>query len=101
MSCYVLEQHVRFLQYVKYLKVYKMGEIIDKLKDKAKGVKDKVVDTTKDVAEKTKKTVDSSVKTPSSTNGREYEEGAAGTNKNLKSDPLTEYTDTLILLFPA
>lgn len=27
------------------------------------------------------------------TNNREYEEGAAGTNKGKKSDPLTEYED--------
>ena len=31
-----------------------MGEIIDKVKEKAKDVKDAVVDTTKVVAEKTK-----------------------------------------------
>lgn len=27
------------------------------------------------------------------TNDREYEEGEAGTNKNRKSDPLTQYSD--------
>ena len=70
-----------------------MGEIIDKVKDKAKGVKDAVVDTTKDVAGKAKDTVDSSTQTSSSSTGREYEEGAAGTNTNRKSDPLTEYSD--------
>ncbi len=70
-----------------------MGEIIDKVKEKAKDVKDKVVDTTKDVAGKAKDTVDKSVKTPPNSSVKEYEEGAAGTNKNLKSDPLTEYTD--------
>lgn len=71
-----------------------MGEIIDKLKEKTKDVKDTVVDTTKDVAEKTKDTVDSSVKSSSlNSNNREYEEGTAGTNKSRKSDPLTEYSD--------
>jgi hypothetical protein len=70
-----------------------MGEIIDKVKDKAKDVKDAVVDTTKDVAGKAKDTVDSSVRTSSSSTGREYEEGVAGTNTNRKSDPLTEYSD--------
>lgn len=29
----------------------------------------------------------------SNQNGREYEEGAAGTNKERKSDPLKEYSD--------
>ena len=37
-----------------------MGEIIDKVKEKAKDVKDSVVDTTKDVAGKTKDTIDQS-----------------------------------------
>ncbi len=70
-----------------------MGEIIDKVKDKAKDVKDAVVDTTKGVADKAKDTVESSTQTSSSSTGREYEEGAAGTNTNRKSDPLTEYSD--------
>ena len=63
-------------------------------KGKAKDVKDTVVDTTKDVGEKTKDTIDSSVKSSSSNSkDREYEEGAAGANKNGKTDPLTEYSD--------
>ena len=70
-----------------------MGEIIDKIKDKAKDVKDSVVDTTKDVAGKTKDTVGQSEKTSVNSTNKEYEEGVAGTNKNLKSDPLTEYSD--------
>ena len=70
-----------------------MGEIIDQIKEKAKDVKDAVVDTTKDVAEGTKDIVDSSLQTSSSSMNREYEEGAAGTNTNRKSDPLTEYSD--------
>jgi hypothetical protein len=70
-----------------------MGEIIDKVKEKAKDLKDAVVDTTKDVADKAKDTVDSSVKTASKSGGREFEEGTAGTNKNRKSDPLTEFSD--------
>jgi hypothetical protein len=72
---------------------FKMGEIIDKVKEKAKDVKDAVVDTTKDVAEKTKDTVDSSLQTSSSSTNRQYEEGVAGTNTERKSDPLTEYSE--------
>ena len=70
-----------------------MGEIIDKVKDKAKDVKDAVVDTTKDVADKAKDTVDHSEKTLENSTDKEYEEGVAGTNKNRQSDPLTEYSD--------
>lgn len=70
-----------------------MGEIIDKLKEKVKDAKDTVVDTTKDVAEKTKDTVDSSLRTSTISNDKEYEEGVAGTNTNRKSDQLTEYSD--------
>ena len=70
-----------------------MGEIIDKLKEKVKDAKDTVVDTTKDVAEKTKDTVDSSLRTSTISNDKEYEEGVARTNTNRKSDPLTEYSD--------
>ena len=70
-----------------------MGEIIDKLKDKVKDVKDTVVDNSKDIAEKTKDTIDSTITTSTGLNDKEYEEGAAGTNKNRKSDPLTEYSD--------
>ena len=69
-----------------------MGEIIDKVKEKAKDVKDKVVDTTKDVAGKTKDTVDS--KSLSSSNEeRIYEEGRPGTEIGRKDDPLTEYRE--------
>lgn len=70
-----------------------MGEIIDKVKEKAKDVKDAVVDTTKDAAEKTKDTIDSASQTAASSTGQQYEEGTAGTNINRKSDPLTEYSD--------
>lgn len=70
-----------------------MGEIIDKLKDKVKDVKDTVVDNSKDIAEKTKDTIDSTITTSTGLNDKEYEEGVAGTNKNRKSDPLTEYSD--------
>jgi hypothetical protein len=74
-----------------------MGEIIDKVKEKAKDVKDKVVDTSKDVADKTKdvagKTKDtvSSSTSSSPSSQREYEEGAAGTETGRKDDPLVEY----------
>ena len=81
-----------------------MGEIIDKVKDKAKDVKDKVVDTTKGVGEKTKETVtpssspssssDSSYSdSSSSTQDRRYEEGGPGTEVGRNDDPLTEYRD--------
>ncbi len=33
------------------------------------------------------------MKTTSNSINKEYEEGAAGTNKNIQSDPLTEYLD--------
>ena len=70
-----------------------MGEIIDKVKEKAKDVKDSVVDTTKDVADKTKDTLGQSENTSVNSTDKEYEEGVAGTNKNRQSDPLTEYSD--------
>jgi hypothetical protein len=73
-----------------------MGKIIDKVKEKAKGVKDKVVDTTKEVKDKTKATVSSSSSTSSSTsssNQRECGGGIAGTDKARKDDPLTEYKE--------
>ena len=70
-----------------------MGEIIDKVKEKAKYAKDAVVDTTKDVADKAKDTVDQSENTSVNSTDKEYEEGVAGTNKNRQSDPLTEYSD--------
>jgi hypothetical protein len=70
-----------------------MSEIIDKVKEKAKDVKDAMVDTSENVAEKTKNTLESSSQTSSSSTDREYEEGVAGTNTNRKSDPLTEYSD--------
>ena len=70
-----------------------MGEIIDKVKEKAKDIKDAVVDATKDVAEKTKDTVDPKLQTSSSSTSRQYEEGDAGTNIERRSDPLTEYSE--------
>ncbi|HEY0579877.1 MAG TPA: hypothetical protein VGC75_04145 [Candidatus Nitrosocosmicus sp.] len=70
-----------------------MGEIIDKVKEKAKDVKDKVVDTTKDVAGKTKDTVDSKSSSSSSNEERIFEEGRPGTEIGRKDDPLTEYRE--------
>jgi hypothetical protein len=49
----------------------------DKLKEKVKGTKDKVVGTTEDVAEE----------------DEVYEEGAPGTERGRKDDPLTEYRE--------
>ena len=70
-----------------------MGEIIDKVKEKAKDVKDAVVDATKDVAKEANDTADTSVESTSNSINKEYEEGTAGTNTNRQSDPLTEYLD--------
>jgi hypothetical protein len=70
-----------------------MGEIIDKVKEKAKDVKDAVVDATKDVADKTKDTIDQAENTSVNSTDKEYEEGVAGTNKKRQSDPLTEFSD--------
>lgn len=70
-----------------------MGEIIDKVKEKSIDVKDAIVDTTKVVAEKTKDTLDQTENISVNSTDKEYVEGVAGTNKNRKSDPLTEYSD--------
>jgi len=79
-----------------------MGEIIEKVKDKAKDVKDTVVDTTKGVGEKTKDTLipspssssnSSYSDSPSSNQDSRYEEGGPGTEVGRKDDPLTEYRD--------
>ena len=75
-----------------------MGEIIDKVKEKATDVKDAVVDGTKDVVDKTKDTFDpqsSSVDNDqySVSRDRKYEEGGPGTDVSRNDDPLTEYRD--------
>ena len=70
-----------------------MGEIIDKIKDKAKDVKDSVVDTTKDVAGKAQHSVDQADRTTADSTDKAYEEGVAGTNTHRQSDPLTEFSD--------
>jgi hypothetical protein len=70
-----------------------MGEIIDKIKDKAKDVKDSVVDTTKDVAGKTNDSFDNADRRTVDSTDKQYEEGVAGTNKHRQSDPLTEFSD--------
>src|SRR5215210_1461868 len=83
-----------------------MGEIIDKVKEKAKDAKDKVVDTTKDakdkvvdttkdVAGKSKDTVSpsSSSSSSSSSPDRRYEEGGPGTEIGRGDNPLTEYRE--------
>ena len=62
-----------------------MGEIIDKVKDKVKDVKDAVVNTTKDVADKTKDTVDpSSSSSSSSTTDRAYSSSSSSTDVDRK-----------------
>ncbi len=73
-----------------------MGEIIDKVKEKAKDAKDAVVDTTKGVAGKTEDTVSpSSSQSSGSSTGqdRRYEEGGPGTEVERGDDPLTEYRE--------
>jgi len=70
-----------------------MGEILDKIKDKAKDVKDSVVDTTKDVAGKANNSVDQAGRTTVDSTDKEYEEAVAGTNKQRQSDPLKEFSD--------
>jgi hypothetical protein len=77
-----------------------MGEIIDKVKEKAKDAKDAVVDTTKGVAGKTKETVSPSSSSSSSQSSgsstgqdRRYEEGGPGTEVGRGDDPLTEYRE--------
>ena len=74
-----------------------MGEIIDKVKEKAKDAKDAVVDTTKGAAEKTKDTVSPSESSQSSGSSsgqdRRYEEGGPGTEVQRGDDPLTEYRE--------
>ena len=76
-----------------------MGEIIDKVKEKATDVKDAMVDGTKDVVDKTKDTFDpqsSSVNNDQSYSvgqDRKYEEGGPGTDVSRNDDPLTEYRD--------
>ncbi len=76
-----------------------MGEIIDKVKEKAKDAKDAVVDTTKGVAGKTKDTVSPSSSSSSQSSGsstgqdRRYEEGGPGTEVERGDDPLTEYRE--------
>ena len=70
-----------------------MGEIIDKVKEKSKDVKDAIVDSTKDVADKAKDTLDQTENISVNSTDKEYEEGVAGANKNRKSDPLAKYSD--------
>jgi hypothetical protein len=70
-----------------------MGEIIDKVKEKAKDVKDDVVETTKEVAGKTKDTVTPSSSSSSTIQDRRYEEGGPGTEIGRGDNPLTEYRE--------
>jgi hypothetical protein len=61
-----------------------MSGIVDKVKEKVKGAKDKVVDTTKEGV------------TSATTNNeeeRKFEEGAPGTEFGRKDDPLKEYRE--------
>ncbi len=68
-----------------------MGKILNKVKEKAKDVKDKVAGRTKDAAVRTKDTV--KTQSSSSNQEREYEGGDSGKEKGRKDDPLTEYRE--------
>jgi hypothetical protein len=70
-----------------------MGEIIDKVKDKAIDIKDKVVDDTKDIVNMTK----DSARTPSIASSysaeRKYTESDLGIETRKTNVPITEYRD--------
>jgi hypothetical protein len=79
-----------------------MGRITSKIKEKVKGAKDKVIktkgkaeaktiDTEKEVTMTTSKKSKSSSR--SNRQNPSYEEGAPGTEKGRKDDPLTSYRD--------
>lgn len=73
--------------------------ILDNITEKIEDAKQKVEDKTKEIAGKSKHTIDSTIQSSSSDSfnssnqDREYEEGVAGTNRDRKSDPLTQYED--------
>jgi hypothetical protein len=68
------------------------GGITDKIKEKIKGAKDKVVSTADTAADTTKKGI-SSATTTTNEQGREYEEGEAGTRFDRTKDPTKEYDE--------
>ncbi len=69
-----------------------MGGIVDKIKKKVIGTKDKVADTTNKATSTTKDKLASSTKTKSSQSSREYELGSdTGTSRT--KDPLQEYDE--------
>ncbi|MGD9671888.1 MAG: hypothetical protein AB7U98_00240 [Candidatus Nitrosocosmicus sp.] len=70
--------------------------MLDNISEKLEDAKEKVEDKTKEIAQKSKHTIDSTIQSSTSNSSeqdREYEEGVAGTNKERKSDPLTQYSD--------
>ncbi|HET7391246.1 MAG TPA: hypothetical protein VFJ51_10515 [Nitrososphaeraceae archaeon] len=68
------------------------GGITDKIKEKIKGAKDKVVSTADKAADTTKKGI-SSTTTTTNEQGREYEEGEAGTRFDRTKDSTQEYDE--------
>jgi hypothetical protein len=73
-----------------------MGKIIEKLKQKITGAKDKAKGAADKTTSKAKEGVSSSTTTTKSRTNqqdREYEEGARGTQVDRKDDPLTEYRE--------
>ena len=70
------------------------GGITDKIKEKIKGAKDKVVSTADKAADTTKKGVSSTTTTTTNNEqGREYEEGEAGTRFDRTKDSTQEYDE--------
>src|SRR6476619_927246 len=69
-----------------------MGGIVDKIKKKVIGTKDKVADTTNKATSTTKDKLASSTKTKSSQSSREYERGSDTVTSRTK-DPLQEYDE--------
>lgn len=73
-----------------------MGKIIEKLKRKITGAKDKAKGAADKTTSKAKEGVSSSTTTTKSRTNqqdREYEEGGRGTQVDRKDDPLTEYRE--------
>jgi hypothetical protein len=69
-----------------------MGGIVDKIKKKVTGTKDKVADTANKATSTTKDKLASSTKTKNSQSSREYEQ-ASDSGASRSKDPLQEYDE--------
>jgi hypothetical protein len=69
------------------------GGITDKIKEKVKGAKDKVLSTADAAADTAKKGISSTTATTTNEQGREYEEGEAGTRFDRTKDSTQEYDE--------